>query len=268
MKKMLVLASLCLSTMAMPALGQHNQDLMMAIEGDHRSAENKARDVYRHPYETLSFFGIEKDDTVVEVWGGAGWYTEILAPYLKDSGHLIEASYDRSADNPSAFQRDAVTSFDTFLAENAAVFGDVTVVAQVPDEVSVLAQAGSVDAILDFRNAHNWLGGEPDNIVKAWHAALKTGGIVGIVDHRRDADEPFQPGTGYTHEKQLVDIMAKHGFSLVASSEVNANPLDTKDHPGGVWNLPPNLRGVAEADRAKFLAIGESDRLTLKFVKD
>jgi predicted methyltransferase len=271
MNKMLALVSLCLSTLAMPALaqhGDHNHALMMAVDASNRTEANKARDVYRHPYETLSFFGIQPNHTVVEMWPGAGWYTEILAPYLKDNGKLIAATFDRSDNPPAAYMRAAVTGFDAFLASNPAVYGQVEISEQVSERQSVIAPAGTVDAILDFRNAHNWIPAGADNIIKAWHAALKPGGIVGIVDHRRDADEPFQPGTGYIHEQQLIDLMEANGFRLEARSEVNANPLDTKDHPGGVWNLPPNLRGVSDADRPKFLAIGESDRMTLKFVKN
>ncbi|MGJ8688035.1 MAG: class I SAM-dependent methyltransferase [Gammaproteobacteria bacterium] len=267
MKKMLALASLCFSVVAMPAIAQHDHNLMMAVDATNRTEANKARDVYRHPYETLSFFGIKKDFTVVEMWPGSGWYTEILAPYLKADGQLIAATFDRSDNPPAAYMGNAVKGYDAFLASNP-VYSDVQVSEQVSERVSVIAEPGSVDLILDFRNAHNWIPAGGDNIVMAWHAALKTGGIVGIVDHRRDADEPFQPGTGYIHEQQLIDLMTKHGFALAAKSEINANPMDTKDHEGGVWNLPPNLRGVSDADRPKFEAIGESDRLTMKFVKE
>ncbi len=267
MKKLLALVSLCLCAVGTSAIAQHDHDLMMAINGANRSDANKARDVYRHPQETLSFFGIKKNFTVVEMWPGTGWYSEILAPYLKEEGKLIAATYDRSDNPPAAYMANAVKNYDAFLASNP-VYSDVQVSEQVSERVSVIAEPGTVDMILDFRNAHNWIPAGGDNIVMAWHAALKQGGIVGIVDHRRDADEPFQPGTGYIHEQQLIDLMTKHGFALVAKSEVNANPKDSKDHEGGVWNLPPNLSGVSDADRPKFLAIGESDRLTMKFVKE
>mgnify|MGYP003656712205 CR=1 FL=1 len=267
MKKTLALVAIILSSIGMPALAQHNHDLMLAVEAPTRSADNKARDVYRHPYETLEFFGIKKTDTVLEMWPGSGWYTEILAPYLKADGKLITATFDRSDSPPAAYMGNAVKNFDIFLASDP-VYSDVVVSEQVSERVSEIAPAGTVDAILDFRNAHNWIPAGGDNIVMAWHSALKTGGIVGIVDHRRGADEAFLPGTGYIHEQQLIDLMTKHGFALAARSEINANPADTKDHPGGVWNLPPGLSDIAEADRAKYLAIGESDRMTLKFVKE
>jgi len=266
MQKMLVFVAIISSLVGMPAFAQHNHDLMKAVEAPNRSAENKLRDVHRHPYETLDFFGIKKDFTVVEMWPGSGWYTEILAPYLKDGGQLIAATYDRSDSPPAAYMGNAVKAFDSFLASNP-IYSDVLTSEQVSERVSEIAPAGTVDAILDFRNAHNWIPAGADNIIMAWHKALKQGGIVGIVDHRRGANEVFQPGTGYIHEQQLIDLMAKHGFTLAARSEINANPADTKDHPGGVWNLPPSLSNVAAAERAKYLAIGESDRMTLKFVK-
>lgn len=266
MKKMLTLAAIILSSVGMPALAQHNHDLMMAVEAPNRSAENKVRDVYRHPYETLEFFGIKKNFTVLEMWPGSGWYTEILAPYLKAEGKLIAATYDRSDNPPAAYMGNAVKNFDLFL-ESDPVYSDIVVSEQVSERVSEIAPAGTVDAILDFRNAHNWIPAGADNIIMAWHKALKPGGIVGIVDHRRGADEAFQPGTGYIHEQQLIDLMTKHGFALEARSDINANPADTKDYPGGVWNLPPTLRGVSDTDRLMYLDIGESDRMTLKFVK-
>lgn len=267
MKKMLALVAIILSSVGMPALAQHNHDLMLAVEAPTRNADNKARDVYRHPYETLEFFGIKKTSTVVEMWPGTGWYTEILAPYLKAEGTLIAATFDRSDNPPAAYMANRVTALDKLLASDP-VYSEVVISEQVSERVSEIAPAGTVDAILDFRNAHNWITAGPDNIIMAWHNALKQGGIVGIVDHRRGADEAFQPGTGYIHEQQLIDMMAKHGFALAARSEINANPADTKDHPGGVWNLPPTLQNVTDADRAKYLAIGESDRMTLKFVKE
>lgn len=267
MKKVFALAMLFSLFGAMPAQAQHDHDLMMAVDAPNRTPANKERDVYRHPYETLSFFGIQKNFTVLEMWPGSGWYTEILAPYLKAEGKLIAATFDRSDTPPAAYMGNAVKSYDNFLASKPAVYGDVVVSEQVSERVSVIAPPGSVDMILDFRNSHNWIPAGADNIVMAWHAALKTGGIVGIVDHRRDAADAFIPGSGYVHEQQLIDLMEKHGFALEARSEINANPADTKDHPGGVWNLPPSLQDVAPEQREHFLAIGESDRMTLKFVK-
>lgn len=226
--------------------------LEQALAGDHRPAENSARDEYRHPMETLTFFGIEPDDTVVESWPGGGWYTQVLAAYLKDEGQLIVAE-------PSKRE-----SFHQMLDANAAVYGDVKRVDLSAGKP--IAEPGSVDAILDFRNAHNWIGAQErhEPLLKAWHEALKPGGIVGIVDHRRDPDG--KETRGYITEQSVIDIMDKYGFKLLGRSDINANPKDTKDHPSGVWTLPPTLT-LGEQDKEKYMDIGESDRMTLMFTK-
>lgn len=247
---------------------QENTALRAAINGDHRSEANKARDVYRNPYETLTFFGVEADDVVIESWPGGGWYTEILAPYLKEQGQLIGATYDRSTTPLAAWMSGSNQAFGRLLDSNQDLYSDVIIAEQLTQSQSRLADPGSVDVILDFRNAHNWLGMGAENIVMAWHEALKSGGVVGIVDHRWPADQAAVAGNGYIHEKTLIDLMTAHGFTFAGSSEVNANPNDPKNHPGGVWNLPPTLRGVSDADRARMIEIGESDRMTLKFTKN
>lgn len=226
--------------------------LQQAANGEHRSAENKTRDQYRNPVETLAFFGIEQDDTVVESWPGGGWYTQMLAPYLKDEGQLIVAE-------PRPRE-----SYHEMLEANPAVYGDVEKVDLSAGEA--LAEPGTVDAVLDFRNAHNWIGSSArhDPLLSAWHKALKQDGIVGIVDHRQDPDG--NDVRGYVTEQAVIDIMDQYGFELLERSDVNANPKDTKDYESGVWTLPPTLR-LGEQDREKYLAIGESDRMTLKFGK-
>jgi predicted methyltransferase len=226
--------------------------LERALSGDHRSPENKARDEYRNPADTLTFLGIEADDTVVESWPGGGWYTQVLAPYLKDEGKLIAAE-------PSPRE-----NFHKMLDANPEIYGDVERVDLSSGKP--MAEPGSVDAILDFRNAHNWIGNAErhEPLLKAWHKALKPGGIVGIVDHRQDPDG--NEIRGYITEQAVIDVMDEHGFKLLGRSEVNANPKDTKDHPRGVWTLPPSL-ALGEQDREKYLAIGESDRMTLMFGK-
>ncbi len=230
-----------------------NEAMAEALNGAHRSPENKARDVYRHPAETLAFFGIEPTMTVVESWPGGGWYTEVLAPYLKEQGKLIGA------------QPRAREAWDKMLDANPDVYGKVV---RVDLSNEPMATPGSVDAIVDFRNAHNWMPRQErlDALLMSWHAALKPGGIVGIVDHRQDANANPEGRTGYIKEQDLVDVMAKYGFELVAKSDINANPKDTKNHPRGVWTLPPGLR-LGEENKDKYLAIGESDRLTMKFKK-
>src|SRR5690606_26800195 len=251
-----------------PASAQDTSALQAVINGSHRSEANKARDVYRHPLETLTFFGVDPDDVVVEMWPGGGWYTEILAPYLKEKGTLIAALYDRSETPLQSWMKGSNDATLQFLNSNPALYGDVVLSEQLTQAQSRIAEPGSVDVILDFRNAHNWLGMGAENIVKAWHTALKPGGVVGIVDHRWPDDKAPVPGNGYTQEKVLIELMEANGFSFAGRSDVNSNPRDTKDHAGGVWNLPPTLRGMSGAQRDAMIAIGESDRLTLKFVKN
>ena len=245
---------------------QDTDALNTVVAGDHRSATNQARDEYRNPVDTLTFFGVEPDHTVVEIFPGTGWYTEILAPYLRDEGKLIAAGYPRDPEVASAFMIQLNGTFDAMLDARPDLYNRVEVAELHPRQRSVLAEPGTVDAILDFRNAHNWFNWGPAEMLGAWHEALKPGGIVGIVDHRMDPAR--DAGNGYIHEKTLINTMEEYGFRYVGSTEINANARDTKDHPGGVWNLPPNLRDVAEADRAKYLEIGESDRLTMLFRKN
>jgi predicted methyltransferase len=254
--------------LSMITLGMSNtalaDPLLDAVYGDHRLEENVMRDVYRNPYETLSFFGIKQDMTVIESWPGGGWYSEILGAYLKDNGQLIAATYNRNAETQKSWQVRVNKEYDEKIVANKAAYGDIMIVSFSPETGDELASPGSVDAILDFRNAHNWI--KSDAVPQAWHSALKTGGFVGIVDHRMGADMPLAADSGYIHEQQLVNIMEKNGFKLVATSEINSNPRDTKNYPSGVWTLPPTL---AQKDvlKNKYLAIGESDRLVMKFEK-
>ena len=252
--------------LASSAQAQDSERLQAAINGEHRQAANVERDVYRNPYETLSFMRMEPHYTVVELYPGGGWYTEILAPYLRDSGQLIAAIYPRSEeDGASAFMVNMGDRYEAFLAEHPDVYDQVEMREIAPGQRASLAEPGSVDMLVDFRNAHNWIGWGAEEMLSSWHEALKVGGLVGIVDHRMDRD--MEEGNGYIHESTLIDVMAANGFVLVDRSEVNANPADTKDHPGGVWNLPPNLRDVPEDQIQHYRDIGESDRLTMLFRK-
>lgn len=264
----LVLGATAISCSGNDSDVQVNEALLAAISGDHRSADNRTRDDYRSPYQTLSFFGVEPHHTVIEAWPGGGWYTEILAPYLKDSGTLIAATYDRSPEPLAGWMAGSNASFARLIDSNPSLYADVIISEQLTQGQSRIVEPATADVILDFRNAHNWLGMGAENVVKAWHEALKSGGIVGITDHRWPADQPAIPGNGYIHEQTLIDLMTANGFTYVDSSEVNANPRDPKDHPNGVWMLPPNLRGLSDEDRPRFQAIGESDRMTLKFMKN
>ncbi len=240
------------------------------LAGDHRSEANRARDQYRHPKETLQFFGFRQDMAVMEVSpGGAGWYTEILAPALREHGTYYAAAWDPNS--TSEYVKTNSKKFADKLASRPDLYDRVKVTAlQAPDALKPVPD-GSVDMVLTFRNIHGWMGGdgaEADAMFKAMYDALKPGGILGVAEHRAKNDKPQDPEaeSGYVREDYAIALIEKAGFKLVGKSEINANPKDTADHPKGVWTLPPSLRGD-EADREKYLAIGESDRFTLRFRK-
>ena len=243
----------------LPTLNSH--DLEAAISSEERSPKNVTRDSSRHPYETLTFFEIKPNMKVVELSPGGGWYTEILANYIHKPGQLIAAHFDK--DSQRAYFQRSRASFEKRIAEDP-LFKDIEIV----DLSSSLAEPGSVDAVLTFRNLHNWLGPQMDTIFANSSKALKPGGLFGVVEHRA------KPGTtmemmkksGYVTEEHAIAVAKKHGFTLVARSEVNSNPKDSASHPGGVWTLPPSLR-LKDKDREKYLEIGESDRMTLLFKK-
>ncbi len=231
--------------------------LRAAIAGPQRSEANKARDKYRHPLKTLTFFGIKPEMTVVEISPGTGWYTEILAPFLKDHGKLYEAVGGGTG----------AKTFEEKLKADPAVYGQVIVTTLQPPAETEIAPAGSADMVLTFRNVHDWIPrGTSEDYFKAFYRALKPGGILGVTDHRADPSQPQDPKAknGYVRQDYMVQLAERAGFKLAGTSEINANPKDQRDHP--VWNLPPTLR-QGDKDRAKYLAIGESDRMTLKFVK-
>jgi predicted methyltransferase len=241
--------------------------LQKIAAGEHRSAENKARDRYRHPVETLTWLGLRGDMTVVELIPGGGWYTEILAPFVRDRGKLYAAAYDPKSE--TEYYRNSAKRFADKLAASPALYDKVTVtVLQPPGELAI-APDGSADMVLTFRNLHNWMEiGQAEAVLKAAYRALAPGGIFGVVAHRGDSSVAQDPkaASGYVNQDYAVALVESVGFELVASAEINANPADTKQHPEGVWTLPPAL-ALGDQDRAKNLAIGESDRMTLKFVK-
>ncbi|MBN7818560.1 class I SAM-dependent methyltransferase [Bowmanella sp. Y57] len=262
---------LCAVSLALGVSGFAMADgLDSAINGAQRTADYQARDQYRHPKQTLEFFGIKPDMTVVEISPGGGWYTEILAPYLKDSGTYYAAGFDPESE--VKYYQNAHKRFSEKLAANPDMYGKVQVSIFQPPAKLDIAPAGSADMVLTFRNVHNWyMNGGEENVLasfKAFAKALKPGGVLGVVEHRLPADRPAsdQDRSGYMHQAFVVRIAEQAGFTLAAESDVNANPKDTADHPKGVWTLPPSLR-LGEEDKAKYQAIGESDRMTLKFVK-
>jgi predicted methyltransferase len=242
-----------------------------ALAGAHRSDRNKARDVYRHPRETLAFFGLRRDMTVVEIWPGGGWYTELLAPVLRGKGRLYAAQYGRTTTFDYQRKEDAALLEKT--KKYPAVFGEVKFTSLWTPDQLIVAPPGSADLVLTFRNVHNWVDPnykqDPAKLFGAFFAALKPGGILGVVDHRWPDPKTESPtaAAGYISEERIKAFAKAAGFEFVASSDVNRNPRDTHDHPNGVWSLPPDLALKPGEDRQKYLAIGESDRLTLKFRK-
>ena len=239
----------------------NSHSLKGAVESEDRSLKNILRDPERNPMETLTFFGIEQDMVVVELSPGGGWYTEILANYIHYPGTLIAAHFSSNSDR-DYFKRSRA-NFEKKISENP-MYGRVEIV----DLDSKLADQNSVDAVLTFRNLHNWLGPTMDGIFSNTYKALKPGGIFGIVEHRAKPGTSMQTmrKSGYVTEEHAIEIAKKHGFELVKKSEINANPKDTADHPRGVWTLPPNYR-LKDVDREKYTEIGESDRMTLLFRK-
>jgi predicted methyltransferase len=241
--------------------------LQKIINGKHRSDENKHRDQYRHPEQTLAFFDVKEDMTVVEVWPGKGWYTEILAPYLRDKGKLYAAHF--SPDNQETYFNNSLKAYLDKLHKQPELYDKVEVTVLQPPKQVQCAPDGSADRALTFRNVHNWMGDDQATAVfNALFKALKPGGILGIVEHRGSPIKPQDPkaGSGYVSEDYIIALARKAGFEFLAKSEINANPKDTKNYPEGVWTLPPALR-LKDKDREKYRAIGESDRMTIKFIK-
>lgn len=241
--------------------------LESAANGDHRSSENIARNVYRHPVATLTWLGIRDDMSVVEIWpGGGGWYTEVLAPYLRDRGTLYAANY---AGPPDSYFAKNVKKFADKLTARADVYDKVQISELMPPEKMTIAPANSADMVLTFRSVHNFMrNGAPEQPFAAMFTALKPGGILGVVAHRGNDDMSGDEWAkkGYVTEARTIELAESAGFELVGRSEINANPKDSKDYEKGVWTLPPVLR-EGDKDRARYAAIGESDRMTLKFRK-
>ncbi|MFW5444390.1 MAG: class I SAM-dependent methyltransferase [Methylococcaceae bacterium] len=265
--KQLILASLLLCTYTVLNAAE-NTLLQQAIDGNHRSAEHKNRDQYRHPLATLSFFQLEPTMTVVEIWpGGKGWYTEILAPYLKQNGTFYAANY--SANSKIPYFTKNLQKFNDKIKAQPDIYSNIKVTELHPPQQLSIAPKSSADRVLTFRNVHNWMkNGQTKTVFSAMYDALKTGGILGIVEHRAPADTAQDPKaiSGYVTEATVISLAEKAGFKLVAKSEINANANDSANHPKGVWTLPPSLR-LKQQDREHYLAIGESDRMTLKFIK-
>ena len=242
-----------------------SSQLESVLAGSWRSDANRARDAYRHPKATLQFFGVQPDQTVIEITPGGGWYSEILAPLLRDNGHYVAAVQAPKAGDEARRDDDAL---HRKFAADPAQYGKAIFVVFDP-KAPVFGPAGSADEVLTFRNVHNWvMAGTAPAMFKAFFAVLRPGGVLGVVDHRADQDASLASSmsSGYLPTAAVIKLATDAGFTLAASSEINANPSDDHDHPKGVWTLPPTLT-LGQQDRAKYQAIGESDRMTLRFLK-
>jgi predicted methyltransferase len=264
MRAMLLSALAFIVPLAAAAVPSTDPALQDALHNPLRSAGFTARDAARHPAEELAFFGLRPDATVVEIWPGGGYWTEILAPYLHGHGTLYVAV--PGGTDPATMKEAA--AFRARLAASPALFRNVKVT-ELGGGNYAIVPPGSADFVLTFRNIHNWMyEGDADKMFAAFYAALKPGGILGVEEHRGRTDKPQDPkaNDGYVRQDYAVNLAKQAGFELVGSSEINANPKDTKDWPQGVWTLPPTF-AMGAKDRDKYAAIGEADNFVLKFRK-
>lgn len=249
-----------------------------AMLGDHRSEENRDRNRYRHPVGTLTFFGLSEGMTVMEISPGGGWYTEVLAPAIRGHGQYIAAGWDVDVEGQPEYRYSLQNDLLAKFSERPDLYDQVAVTPFSPPESSNLGEANSIDMILTFRNTHGWIGdGIAEAIFAEFARVLKPGGILGVVQHRaaKSAGPAIEAHNGYVSEAAMIALAKTAGLYLEARSEVNANPLDTRDHEFGVWTLPPGFRACRdiedelekEACSEPWRAIGESDRMTLRFRK-
>ena len=258
--------------------GSVEELITRAIAGDHREAANIERDVYRHPLETLMFFGLKPDMKVVEIWPSRGWYTEILAPVLREKGAYYAAGFATIADRTPDWRTEIHKGLMEKMEIRPDIYDHIVVTELSVPERTTIAPQGSADMVLTFRNVHNWMkGGYAEEMFNIFYRTLKPGGILGVVEHRAN------PGTsivamnksGYVTEAHVIALAKQAGFQLEEKSGINANPQDTKDHPLGVWTLPPSLRYCKKMDDGierdqcftRYKTIGESDRMVLRFRK-
>jgi predicted methyltransferase len=255
-----------------------DQGLATAIAGQHRTPEFARRDVARHPREVLEFFGISAALSVAEIWPSSGWWAEILAPYLKQDGHYYAVGYSLTAKRTPNWRKSMARELTDKFRSQPELYSGATITSLSVPEDTQIAPPGSLDLVLTFRNVHNWMKGDyAPGVFTAMFQALKPGGVLGLVEHRAPpgADIEFMKKSGYVSETHVVALAEAAGFKLLARSELNANPRDSRQHQAGVWTLPPSLRlcrglkDQAEADDCmkNYRAIGESDRMTLKFIK-
>lgn len=247
------------------------------LAADHRSEDNRARDRYRHPAETLAFFGWQPHMAIAEIWPAGGWYTEILAPLTRAQGQYFAAGFSMTADRTPQWRKDYQQQYADMLEASPGLYDHIVMTELAIPERPTFAPPGSLDMVLTFRNVHNWVNGDyAADMFAAMFRALKPGGVLGLVEHRAAPATPRElvPDQGYMTEAQVIELATEAGFVLEAKCEINANPDDSRDHPAGVWSLPPSYRGcrgMAESDQQacveRFRPIGESDRMTLRLRK-
>lgn len=258
-----VLVAACAATSSRQTTAEALTGILAA---DYRPQESRARDRYRHPKETLLFFGIRPEMSVLEVWPEPGWYTEVIAPLVRDKGKYYAAVI--AADPESKYITQRLEKYRQKLAERPDLYDHVAVVSFPADGGDAVPPA-SVDMVVTFRNIHNWMSrGTTAQAFATMYRALRPGGVLGVVEHRGNpavAQDP-KAKSGYVNEDYAIKLIEAQGFRLVGKSQVNANPRDTKDYEQGVWTLPPTYR-LGDKDHDKYAAIGESDRFTLRFVK-
>ena len=272
--KFLFTTVLCAITLSFTqlSLADHHGDataktLAEWAEGEHRSDTNRARNEFRNPVQALEFFGLTADMTVIEILPSTGWWTEIMAPYLRDHGKYYAAHFSPNAS--ASYMPTILRGYEEKITAAPELYGKITVRHLNPPHEVAIAPAESADMALTFRNVHNWImAGQEHEYFASFYKALKPGGVLGVVEHRAkpDAGMDVMRTSGYVTEAYVKEVAAAAGFEFVASSEINANPKDPTVHPEGVWTLAPNYR-LGDVDRDKYEAMGESDRMTLKFVK-
>ena len=247
---------------------QNKEVLERSLQGSHRSEANRLRDKYRRPVETLTFFGVKPNSNVVEITPGRGWYSEILAPLLKANGTFTAVIYDADLTD-NAYLKKLNGFYKTKLGDNPEIYSNVQL-EEINHKSPVFDLDSSADFVLTFRNVHNWAkSGTTDEMFRSFYKSLKTGGVLGVVEHRARAGTPLsqQIKSGYMTEQFVIKTAEKAGFVFNAGSNINNNSLDTKDHKNGVWTLLPVQRGLSDKEKSVYAKIGESDRMTLKFVK-
>ena len=261
-----------------PAIAAMSESIDAALAGNHRTPEYAERDPFRHPKEVLTFFGLEANMTVVEIWPSGGWWTEILAPALRERGQYFAAGFAMTAERTPNWRKRLQTDYAEKLEDHPSVYDHVVVTELSIPERTTIAPPGSADLVLTFRNVHNWMSGDyAQEMFDVFYRTLKPGGVLGVVEHRAKLGTSLDAmkHSGYVAEAYVIELANAAGFELEARSEINANPKDGRDHPAGVWTLPPSYRHCRQMDEGdeqdacftRYRAIGESDRMTLKFRK-